>query len=563
MSRDLNDNEFAGAFVRLAAGERGTTPGTSSRWRLAIIGMLCVAVILLGLQSPHGRTTASLGDTPQGIPKETFDMSSVRTSMLALSATLLTAPCIASTIRVPADRPTIQDAVAAATNGDVIELAGGTYTETVAIAGKQITIQRAAGAECVLSASHVSVSATATPGVSFRGIRFTGSTGAGFGAAIEAQDSEISFVGCAFVGNSISGGSGSYGGAAIYARNCRLAMQSTAVTDNAVTLLTGGYPFAFGGAILADRCTLDIRDCSFARNTCSATVPSAGWSEARSMGGAVALRWGSGVIGNCRFESNAARSEVHGAGPLASAFGGAIGATGTPGIGLLVHDCTFTNNRTTAISDNGYYGGNGSSIAGAVCFGYWEPEGGGSHAVRDCLFFESRSDKSPSTNGQSVGDIAFVGVDAGTVERCKFGASSASALTGDAIVGAVVAWGGFQSSLSNSSFCGANCPAYSQNIQATGVTTTESCADCNGNGIPDIAEIIAGAADANSDGVPDSCECPGDLNRDGQVNGADISVILAFWGPNPVFTAADTNHDGIVNGVDLGEILTNWGPCPR
>ncbi|NBQ14127.1 MAG: hypothetical protein EBU31_05830 [Proteobacteria bacterium] len=57
--------------------------------------------------------------------------------------------------------------------------------------------------------------------------------------------------------------------------------------------------------------------------------------------------------------------------------------------------------------------------------------------------------------------------------------------------------------------------------------------------------------------------CSGDLNNDGQVNGADISVILAFWGPNPIFTAADTNHDGSVNGADIAEVLTNWGPCHR
>jgi Concanavalin A-like lectin/glucanases superfamily len=69
------------------------------------------------------------------------------------------------------------------------------------------------------------------------------------------------------------------------------------------------------------------------------------------------------------------------------------------------------------------------------------------------------------------------------------------------------------------------------------------------------------AAHYCASGVSSATCCPGDLNGDGKVDGADISAVLSFWGPNPVFPAADINHDGIVNGVDLGEILTNWGPC--
>jgi hypothetical protein len=96
----------------------------------------------------------------------------------------------------------------------------------------------------------------------------------------------------------------------------------------------------------------------------------------------------------------------------------------------------------------------------------------------------------------------------------------------------------------------------------------EWSADCNSDGIVDFGQIRAGELDdANANNIPDCCEqatpcaCPGDLNGDGVVNGADIGAILAFWGPNPVFAAADITRDGQVNGADLGALLSTWGPC--
>ncbi|HEY0192482.1 MAG TPA: choice-of-anchor D domain-containing protein [Kofleriaceae bacterium] len=50
------------------------------------------------------------------------------------------------TIFVPADRPTIQGAIDAAVDGDIVEVADGTYAEHVSIAGKAITVRSAHGA---------------------------------------------------------------------------------------------------------------------------------------------------------------------------------------------------------------------------------------------------------------------------------------------------------------------------------------------------------------------------------------------------------------------------------
>jgi hypothetical protein len=58
-------------------------------------------------------------------------------------------------------------------------------------------------------------------------------------------------------------------------------------------------------------------------------------------------------------------------------------------------------------------------------------------------------------------------------------------------------------------------------------------------------------------GEPAPClACPGDLNDDGIVNGADISIMLGFWGLNGKPVDADINGDG------LAMLLSSWGKCP-
>jgi len=106
-----------------------------------------------------------------------------------------------------------------------------------------------------------------------------------------------------------------------------------------------------------------------------------------------------------------------------------------------------------------------------------------------------------------------------------------------------------------------NCPNIANPTQA----------DCNNDGIGDVCEFAAGAPDFNHDGIPDTCQCgtipslpaccPGDLDRNGDVSGADIGLLLSNWGPCGNACLYDLNNDGKVNGGDLGLLLSGWGLC--
>ena len=59
--------------------------------------------------------------------------------------------------------------------------------------------------------------------------------------------------------------------------------------------------------------------------------------------------------------------------------------------------------------------------------------------------------------------------------------------------------------------------------------------------------------------LPACAPCP-DVNGDNQVDGVDLSAVLAGWGAGG---SGDVDGDGAVNGVDLTAILAGWGACPN
>ena len=59
--------------------------------------------------------------------------------------------------------------------------------------------------------------------------------------------------------------------------------------------------------------------------------------------------------------------------------------------------------------------------------------------------------------------------------------------------------------------------------------------------------------------VKKASPCLADLTGDGQVNGADLGLMIAAWGTSD----GDLTDDGITNGADLGLLIAAWGLCPN
>ncbi len=86
--------------------------------------------------------------------------------------------------------------------------------------------------------------------------------------------------------------------------------------------------------------------------------------------------------------------------------------------------------------------------------------------------------------------------------------------------------------------------------------------DCNGNGIHDLADILAGVLpDENGDGIVDECSaaCPADLDGTGVIDFGDLLTALAAFGQTD---GGDVDGDGDTDFNDLLAVLSSFGPCP-
>jgi hypothetical protein len=83
--------------------------------------------------------------------------------------------------------------------------------------------------------------------------------------------------------------------------------------------------------------------------------------------------------------------------------------------------------------------------------------------------------------------------------------------------------------------------------------------DCDSNGVSDLVDVQVLGADVNGNGVLDRCEpVTPDINGNDIVDGADLGLLLAFWG-STVRGGADLDRNGTVDGADLGLMLAAWG----
>ena len=97
-----------------------------------------------------------------------------------------------------------------------------------------------------------------------------------------------------------------------------------------------------------------------------------------------------------------------------------------------------------------------------------------------------------------------------------------------------------------------NTSSQSQSADDVTLKTSTLCAN--------MPDQIAGASYIDGGGN-DICDCTGDTNSDGVVDGQDLAVVLGNWGCSGVDCIGDLNDDGIVNGADLASVLGYWGLC--
>ena len=219
-------------------------------------------------------------------------------ALLALNLWVSTATA-QTTIRVPADQPTIQAGIGAAVHGDTVLVAPGTYTERINFSGKLITVASEGGsAVTIIDGSGGGVVVTFNSGESRAAVLrgFTVTNGGGFsggGIAVSSASPTIESnvitgnTGCDGIGINVSFGSprianneisenvrsgcsGGVGGAGIKVGGASAAIiEGNVIADNRLTGGSGGGISLFAAGVPI------IRNNVIVRNSVSGVSPAA------------------------------------------------------------------------------------------------------------------------------------------------------------------------------------------------------------------------------------------------------------------------------------------------
>ncbi len=177
-------------------------------------------------------------------------------SIVLIISALFACPALASTIRVPADQPTIQAGIVAASGGDLVLVAPDTYLENIDFLGKAITVQGEAGPDVTeidgnQAGSVVSFTGGETEEAGIAG--FTIRNGSSLrGGGIYCLDSSPTVTNCTISENNVSGGL--YGGGGIYCENSSPAIMSCRIIGNSAA--SAGGIFCFDSSPTITDCTI-------------------------------------------------------------------------------------------------------------------------------------------------------------------------------------------------------------------------------------------------------------------------------------------------------------------
>ena len=189
-----------------------------------------------------GRTTGVRGVPDLGVPEgraEPIRSAARRLLHAALMNVLLASAAYASTLYVPADHASIQAAINAATHGDTIIVAAGTYFEHIDFGGKAIEVLGESGPDQTIvdgsgSGTVVRFASGETPSSRLSGFTIRNGRGVQEGAGIYVFGSAPTITGNWITGNQGCEGSG------IYVRFASPIIRGNTITDNHRTTCFGG-----------------------------------------------------------------------------------------------------------------------------------------------------------------------------------------------------------------------------------------------------------------------------------------------------------------------------------
>lgn len=501
-------------------------------------------------------------------------------SLVGFAGTLasLTAAAAGSVIHVPADQPTLKAAIAAAVSGDQIVVADGTFTgpdnRGLDFAGKNLSLRSANGfglctIDCELvdrafvfqsgeSESAIVEGFTIKNGKPVSGnggailingvaiatrptIRdcvFNSNTAPNGGAIAISGLSDPDIFDCTFIANAAIPGGVNGAGGAISLNGVSTAAAIIGCTFDSNASAAGGGLHAQGSS----KPTVD--HCTFVKNTSTgngggmtlgggsmsfvSNCALYGNTSSGTGGGGIVCSGStsSSTIVNCLFSGNAAMSVGLGGGVLISS-----GST-------KLLNCTMAGNSAGAIN----LGGALAKLNGATCI------------VHNCILWANTGQQIQSPGApnivveHSIVQGGFAGVGNLATDPLLIDVNGADDMVGTPDDNLHVL--GLSPAIDSGS-----------NSVWTVALTTDIAGLARFYDDPAVIDAGEGAAPIIDRGAyesqPDAPACDlADLDCDGDVDGADLAIVLGAWGSDD--DLADLDGDGVVAGADLAVLLGAW-----
>jgi hypothetical protein len=320
-------------------------------------------------------------------------------------------------LRVPAEYPTIQAALdAAASTGDEIIVAPGTYPEAIDFLGKAVYLHSSDGAAVTiidatgLNASVVTCASGEGPHTILEGFTITGGAG-GAGGGMHNENSSPTVNNCTFSANSAGG---------MYNIN-----SSPTVSNCTFSANSGGGMYNWGSGATVTYCTFSANSAGYGggmQNFGSATTVTNCTFSANSAGGG-----GGGGMANSSTQDRVTNCTFSGNWALGGQGGGGMLNSYSYLDFASVTNCTFSGNWASG----GYGGGGGMAnwfcgaygsleVINCTFSGNWADDGGGMYnmvsfpTVTNCILWGDTPDEIEDTHYATVTYSDVQGAYAGT-----------------------------------------------------------------------------------------------------------------------------------------------------